>query len=122
MYCAEFDKDFVLVHDGTWGTNGTRYTLKSETEWIMVVFRQVNGDLNDGAGLELEITSKDVLKGDHQYILFEPFKYELNLNGGKYMGKTETISMAETDIFISGTALMLQNILMDKVIQFPWRD
>ena len=93
LYCAEFDKDYVLINDGRWGTNGTRYTLMDNTAWIVVVFRQVNGDLSDGSGLELEIASKDVLKGDHHYILFEPFKYELNLNGGRYMGTTETIEM-----------------------------
>ena len=93
LYCAEFNKDYVLINDGRWGTNGTRYTLMEETEWIMVVFRQVNGDLSDGSGLELDIASSDILKGEHQYILFEPFKYELNPNGGSYKGSTNTIKM-----------------------------
>lgn len=91
LYCGEFNGDFVLIDDGVWGTNGTRYTLRNDTEWIMVVFRQVNGDLNNGAGLDTEISSEDILKGEHQYILFEPFQYNLELNGGSCMGKNGNI-------------------------------
>lgn len=93
LYCAEFNSSFIMVNDGRWGTNGTRYKLQDDTEWIMVVFRKVNGDLSEGSGLELEISGSDIEKYSQRYILFEPFVYTLNMNGGSYMGSTDSMNV-----------------------------
>lgn len=93
LYCAEFDKNFVLINDGSWGTDGTRYTLNKNTVWIMIVFRKVNGDLSNGSGNDLELNSSDFSKYNQKYILFSPFIYTLKLNGGEYMKSTEDITM-----------------------------
>lgn len=88
LYCAEFDSNFYLVNDGNWITNGDRCKLKSETAWVMIVFRKDNGNLEAGSGTEQMIDSKSLLDYPHRYILFEPFKYNMNMNGGIYMGST----------------------------------
>lgn len=90
LYCAEFDSSFVLINDGRWGTDGTRYTLQDNTAWIMIVFRKVNGDLSDASGLDQDISSQDIEAYEQRYVLFEPFVYTLNMNGGTYMGSTAT--------------------------------
>ncbi len=93
LYCAEFDTDFRLVKDGNWGTNGTVYEMSDDTSWIMVVFRQVNGDLSEGSGNDTFISCDDILAYDKRYIIFEPFKYTLDMNGGVYMDSTAAVTM-----------------------------
>ena len=93
LYCSEFNSSFVMVNDGAWGTDGACYTLQDDTEWIMVVFRKINGDLSEGSGNEIEISSSDIEKYNQRYILFEPFMYTLNMNGGSYMGSADSIKM-----------------------------
>ena len=93
VYCAEFDSNFIMLDDGLWRTTGDRYPIKEDTAWILIVFRSDNGDLSIGAGSDTEICSADILTGGYEYIIFEPFTYSFNLNGGTYMGSSKSFTM-----------------------------
>lgn len=67
--------------------------MSDDTSWIMVVFRQVNGDLSEGSGNDTFISGDDILAYDKRYIIFEPFKYTLDMNGGVYMDSTAAVTM-----------------------------
>lgn len=89
LYCAEFDEEFRLLKDGDWKTIGDTLTLSKNTKWIMVVFRSDNGNLESGAGTGGEIMPGTINDLKYKYVVFEPFEYKYNLNGGKY-NNTET--------------------------------
>lgn len=90
LYCAQFDADFKLIDDGQWKTTGDVCTFLPETKWIMVVFRRVNGDISVGAGSDTVISSDDIDNLKYKYLVFQPFTYTFNLNGGEYNGVTGT--------------------------------
>ncbi len=91
IYCAEFDENFTMVHHGNWMTTGDKLTLTSSTEWIFVVFRNPYGALENGAGTDVNISVSDIDSLEHKYIIFEPFVYTFNLNGGSYNNSNNSI-------------------------------
>ena len=91
IYCAEFDKNFTMVHYGDWMTTGDKLTLSDKTEWIFAVFRNPYGSLQNGAGNDVEIYVSDIDSLELKYIIFEPFVYTFNLNGGSYNNSTNSI-------------------------------
>lgn len=93
VYCAEYDKDFKLLVDGSWLTTGDKHTLNGKTEWIMMVFRNATGDLSAGAGQNDEIKVADIQNLTHKYLILEPFTYTFNLNGGSYKGSSNSFTM-----------------------------
>lgn len=92
VYCAEFDANFNMVFDGVWNTTGDVQTMRSNTAWIMCVFRSNNGDLSDAGGLNTIINVQDISGLDLKYIIFEPFTYTFNLNGGTYNNSTRSFT------------------------------
>ena len=88
VYCAEYDSEYKLVNEGNWFSTGDKCTLGSSTGWVMLVFRKVNGDLSEGSGNETEILPGDVSSSALNYIIFKPFTYTLDPNGGTCMGTT----------------------------------
>lgn len=91
VYCSEFDESFVMVEDGTWMSTGDVCTLTNKARWIMIVFRQANGDLNSAGGIDTVIKSANIANSTLNYVLFQPFVYTYNLAGGNLNGKTESI-------------------------------
>lgn len=91
VYCAEFDKNFTMVHYGDWMTTGDKLTLSDTTEWIFTVFRNPYGSLENGAGNDVDIYVSDIDSLELKYIVFEPFIYTFNLNGGSYNNSTNSI-------------------------------
>ena len=98
MLCVEFDSDFVMVDDGSWISNGECCKLNEKTEWIMVIFRKDNGELNEGSGIDNNITNDIISGSSYRYIFFEPFNYTLKLNNGSYMGSSEDIKIERLGI------------------------
>lgn len=92
-YCAEYNGDFYLVNDGKWITTGEKVILKQNTQWIMVVFRQDNGNLSNGSGIDTSISSEEIKNQANKYIVFSPFKYTFDPNGGIYSNSNKAFSM-----------------------------
>ena len=86
VYCAEFDRTFHMLEDGDWMATGDKRRLSSKTAWIMVVFRQVNGDTSLGGGVDTKVDAVSIKNSEAAYVVFEPFKYNFKLNGGKQNG------------------------------------
>ena len=84
VYCAEFTSDYKLIKPGDWMSTGDVLQLQENTEWIIMVFRMPNGDLDYGGGYTQKITVEDMAKLTHKYLILEPFNYNFKLNGGKY--------------------------------------
>ena len=91
VYCAEFDKNFTMVHYGDWMTTGDELKLSDTTEWILAVFRNPYGSLESGSGTDVNIYVSDIESLEFKYIIFEPFVYTFNLNGGSYNNSTNLI-------------------------------
>ena len=92
LYCAQFDSQLRMVDDGLWMTTGDVCNILPQTKWIMVVFRKVNGDLSTGSGDDDLIEVNDINKSAYRYLIFKPFTYTFNLNGGEYKGYTGTFT------------------------------
>lgn len=93
VYFAEYSGDYTLLKEGSWITTGDKIKLQSKTEWIMLVFRNPNGDLGEGAGNNVNIDVEDISELSLKYLILEPFVYTLNLNGGSYDNKTGSITI-----------------------------
>lgn len=93
VYFAEYSSDYTLLKEGSWITTGDKLRLQSKTEWIMLVFRNPNGDLGEGAGNDVNIEVEDISGLTLKYLILEPFVYTLNLNGGSYDNKTGSITI-----------------------------
>lgn len=93
VYFAEYSSNYTLLKEGSWITTGDKLVLQSNTEWIMLVFRNPNGDLEEGAGNDVEIVVDDISGLSLKYLILEPFVYTLNLNGGIYNGKIDSITV-----------------------------
>ncbi len=93
VYFAEYGSDYILLNEGSWITTGDRQKLSDKTEWIMLVFRNPNGDLGEGAGRDTEINVEDISNLTLKYLILEPFVYTLDLNGGSYGNHTGSITM-----------------------------
>ncbi len=93
VYCAEFNSKYVMVRDGSWITTGDRFSLSDTTSWIMLVFRNPNGNLSDAAGLDTTIKVSDISNMKYKYIIFQPFIYTFDLNGGTYKNNTTSFKM-----------------------------
>lgn len=90
LFCAQFDQNFRVTDLGLWMTTGDVCQILPETKWIVVVFRKVNGDLSIGSGIDIAISSSDIKASAYRYLVFKPFTYTFNLNGGQYGGSTGT--------------------------------
>lgn len=88
VYCAEFDSTFHMLEDGNWMATGDKCRLNARTSWIMVVFRQVNGDTSLGGGVDTKVSAASIKNSEASYVVFEPFKYTFDLNGGRLNGST----------------------------------
>ncbi|MCM1307062.1 MAG: Ig-like domain-containing protein [Butyrivibrio sp.] len=88
VYCAEYDSSFKLIKAGDWNTTGDVLQLNKNTEWIMLVFRQVNGDLESGAGQDTELSVEAIQNSPLRYLILSPFTYSFDMNGGSYNGKS----------------------------------
>lgn len=86
VYCAEFDSQYSMVCNGTWMGTGDVCTLTDKAEWIMVVFRQDNGDISDAGGIDTMISSDDIADSELNYVLFKPFLYTFKSMGGSIKG------------------------------------
>lgn len=93
IYCAEFDKNFTMIHYGNWMTTGDKLKLMDETEWIFAVFRNPYGSLENGGGTNVNISVSDIDSLENKYIIFEPFIYTFNLNGGTYNNSSGAFTM-----------------------------
>ncbi len=93
VYFAEYSSDYTLLNEGSWITTGDKLKLMNGTEWIMLVFRNPNGDLGEGAGKDTRITVSDISSLTLKYLILEPFVYTLDLNGGSYENNTGSITM-----------------------------
>lgn len=93
VYFAEYDKNYKLLNDGQWLSTGDVCTLGSNTQWVIMVFRQVNGDLATGGGQDTSISVEEISKTRLNYVLFDPFTYTFNLDGGKYNNSSRTFTM-----------------------------
>ena len=88
VYCAEFNSSYVMVEDGDWFATGQKCQLRSDTAWIMLVFRQVNGDTSLGGGVDTVVNASSIKDSDAKYVVFKPFTYTFKMNGGNYYGQT----------------------------------
>lgn len=88
VYCAEYDSSYKLIRAGDWNTTGDVLQLNKNTAWIMLVFRQVDGNMEAGAGLDTEISVGEIQNSPLRYLIFSPFTYSLDMNGGSYEGKS----------------------------------
>ncbi len=93
VYCAQYNEKNILIDDGVWLSTGEKYKTSNECQWIMIVLRQFNGDSSNESGIDLNIELSDVINMQYKYIIFQPFTYTLNLNGGSYESETEVIKM-----------------------------
>ena len=93
VYCAEYSSDFTLVNYGKWLTTGDKVKMSSITQWIMVVFRNPRGTLEDGSGTDVDISVNDISSLSLKYIILEPFRYTFKLNGGYFNGSTEAFML-----------------------------
>lgn len=84
VYCGEFTEDFKIIKLGEWISTGDVFLLQPNTEWIVIVFRMPNGDLDYGGGYTNNISVADMANLTHKYLILEPFNYTFKLNGGKY--------------------------------------
>lgn len=89
VYCAEFNSSYEMSEDGDWFATGQKCRLANDTEWIMLVFRQVNGDTSLGGGVDTTVSASAIKNSDTNYVVFEPFCYTFKMNGGNYYGSTE---------------------------------
>lgn len=87
VYCAEYDSSFRLIQAGDWNTTGDVLKLRDDTAWIMLVFRQVNGNMEAGAGQDVEISVGAIHNSALRYLIFKPFTYSFDMNGGSCNGK-----------------------------------
>ena len=81
-----FSNEFHMIEDGDWMATGDKCKLSSKTAWIMVVFRQVNGDTSLGGGVDTKVDAVSIKNSEAAYVVFEPFKYNFKLNGGRLNG------------------------------------
>lgn len=88
VYCAEYDSSFRLIKAGDWNTTGDILQLNKNTEWIMLVFRQVNGDMESGAGQDTQLSVEAIQNSPLRYLVLNPFTYSFDMNGGSYNGKS----------------------------------
>ena len=93
VYCAEFDSSFRMLEDGDWMATGQKCRLKNDTAWIMVDFRQVNGDMSLGGGIDTVVKASEIKNSEANYIVFEPFSYTFKMNGGNYYGSSSDYVM-----------------------------
>lgn len=87
VYCAEYDSSFKLIRAGDWNTTGDVLQLNKDAAWIMLVFRQVDGNMEAGAGQDTEISVEEIQNSPLRYLVFSPFTYSFDMNGGSYEGK-----------------------------------
>ncbi len=88
VYCAEYDSSFKLVKAGDWNTTGDVLQLNKNTGWIILVFRQVNGDMESGAGQDTELSVEAIQNSPLRYLILSPFTYSFDMDGGTYNGKS----------------------------------
>lgn len=93
VYCAEFDSNFNMVSVGHWMDTGDVCTLSDSAEWMMIIFRKVNGDVAAGGGTDTVITAQEISGSNLNYVLFKPFEYTFKLNGGNISGNSSNTSM-----------------------------
>ncbi|MGN0369138.1 MAG: Ig-like domain-containing protein [Butyrivibrio sp.] len=92
VYCAEFNKNMELVDEGGWFSTEETHKISSDTEWIIPVFRQANGDLANMGGLDTTITAEQIAQNSYRYFVSASFKYTFDLNGGVFMNFSGTFT------------------------------
>ncbi len=100
VYCAQYNSSFKLIDDGVWATTGDKVTMRQDAQWIVIVFRKVNGDLSNAAGLDTEITPAELDASGYKYIVFKPFTYTFNLNGGTYKNYKDVFTMERLGVAV----------------------
>lgn len=91
VYCAEFTGDYKLIKTGEWISTGDVFKLQNTTEWIMMVFRMPNGNLENNSGFFDYIYVEDIANLEHKYLILEPFNYTFKLNGGTWEGSKQDL-------------------------------
>ncbi len=88
VYCAEYSPDFRLIKAGDWNSTGDVLQLQKNTAWIVLVFRQVDGNMEAGAGQDSEIAVETIHNSALRYLVLKPFTYSFNMNGGSFKGQS----------------------------------
>lgn len=117
VFCAEYNSSYQMVKDGDWYTTGGVLSLTNSTKWIMLVFREVNGDLQAGGGQETNISVADIKKSSLNYVVFRPFVYTFNCNGGNYNGSTDSFTRQRLGV----QKMTLPTVKRDKYVFKGWK-